>query len=64
MCDSMARDIYYLPVGVYAMKWLDIVLLVLIVGYCAYVIFVKKKKGCGGNCSDCAGCFRQEKKDI
>jgi len=44
------------------MKWYDIALLVLILSYCAYVIFIKKKHGCSGNCSSCAGCEKKNQK--
>ena len=42
--------------GGIAMMWYDIAVVVLIVGYCAYIIFGKKKGGCCGNCSECRGC--------
>lgn len=34
----------------------DVILIVLILGYCAYVLLSKKKHGCSGNCSQCGGC--------
>ena len=44
------------------MTWLEIALLVLVLGYCAYIIFGKKKHGCSGNCGSCQGCAHKEKK--
>jgi len=41
------------------MSWLDIAIVVLTVGYCAYIIFAKKKGGCCGNCSNCPGCGKK-----
>jgi len=41
------------------MTWLDVLLLVLIAGYCTYIIFGKKKHSCGGNCANCCGCDRK-----
>lgn len=37
----------------------NIVIVLLIVGYCAYIIYtrlIKKKGGCGGDCAGCSGC--------
>ncbi len=47
------------------MTWLDIVLIVLIAAYCAYIVLSKKKYGCCGDCSKCSGyaCSAQ-KKDV
>lgn len=38
------------------MSVMDILLLVIPLGYCAYVLLSKKKRGCCGNCSGCQGC--------
>lgn len=42
------------------MKWFEILILVLVVAYCAYIIFGKKKHGCSGNCSACQGCTNKK----
>ncbi len=42
------------------MNALDVILVVMIVGYCAYVLLSKKKHGCSGNCSQCSGCERKK----
>lgn len=42
------------------MTWFEILLVVLIAGYCAYVIFGKKKHGCCGDCGNCSGCAKKE----
>ncbi len=44
------------------MKWLEILILVLIAAYCAYIIFGKKKRGCCGDCRACQGCAEKDKK--
>ena len=39
------------------MTWIDWALAALVVGYCLYLIFRKKKPGgCCGDCSACSGC--------
>ena len=42
------------------MAFLDYLLLALILGYAAWVVFRPKKKqsGCCGNCSRCSGCHK------
>ena len=42
------------------MNWLDIILTVMIVGYCAYILFRRKGKGCSGCCGSCRGCHRKK----
>ncbi len=44
------------------MNLLEIGLMVLIIGYCAYILFGKKKRGCSGNCAGCSCCGCKEKK--
>ena len=44
------------------MKLFEILLLVLIAAYCAYVIFGKKKRCCCGDCAKCQGCADRDKK--
>lgn len=39
---------------------MDYVLLGLILGYTAYVLFFRKKRGCCGNCARCAGCRKKD----
>ena len=41
------------------MSFLDIILLVVPLGYCVYVLLGKKKRGCCGNCSGCQGCAQK-----
>lgn len=43
------------------MSGADWALVVLILGYCAWLIFrpKKKKSGCCGNCSQCSGCHER-----
>lgn len=43
------------------MKWFEILLLVLVAAYCAYVIFGKKKRGCCGDCTRCRDCGNKDK---
>ena len=43
------------------MKWADIAILVLIAGYCAYILFAKKRRGCSGCCENCRNCSCNEK---
>ncbi|MGN0594494.1 MAG: FeoB-associated Cys-rich membrane protein [Hominimerdicola sp.] len=42
------------------MNLFEIILIVLIFGYCGFLIYRRiknrDKKGCGGNCSCCNGC--------
>lgn len=45
------------------MRWYDIVVLLLVLGYCAYVLLRKKKGGCSGNCANCKGCAHSKKKN-
>ena len=45
------------------MKLLDIVFLVLIIGYCAYIVFTGKKAGCSGQCDRCGGCCSKKKEE-
>ena len=44
------------------MTWFDVLLLVLVLSYCTYIIFGKKKRGCCSNCANCSGCGHKEKK--
>lgn len=44
------------------MKWYDLLVLAVIVGYCAYVLLRKNKPGCSGNCENCKGCADKENK--
>lgn len=37
----------------------DYILLGLILGYCLYVLFGRKKKGCCGDCAKCGGCGKK-----
>lgn len=49
------------------MNPVSIIILLLIIAYCAFVIYkqVQKKKqgGCGGNCAGCSGCSSFQVKD-
>lgn len=49
------------------MNPVSIIILLLIIAYCAFVIYkqVPKKKqgGCGGNCAGCSGCSSFQVKD-
>lgn len=45
------------------MNWLDVFVIALIAGYCAYILFSKKKGGCGGCCANCQGCGCHRKKE-
>jgi len=38
------------------MSWLDYLVIALVAGYCAYILFSKKKRGCGGCSGCCADC--------
>ncbi|MBE7001415.1 MAG: FeoB-associated Cys-rich membrane protein [Ruminococcaceae bacterium] len=44
------------------MKWFEILILAAVIGYCAYIVFGKKKRGCNGNCSQCSGCSSKNNK--
>ncbi|MBQ4641271.1 MAG: FeoB-associated Cys-rich membrane protein [Oscillospiraceae bacterium] len=41
------------------MSLMDYLLIVLILGYCAYIILRKKKNICCGDCSGCSGCHKK-----
>ena len=43
------------------MSLIDILLLVLIASYCAYIVFAKKTNTCCGDCSKCRGCSESKK---
>lgn len=46
------------------MNPVSIIILVLILGYCIFILYKQREKkknggGCGGNCTGCAGCGSQ-----
>ncbi len=42
----------------------DWILVILIAAYGGYVLFSKKKTGCCGDCSRCAGCAEKKEKTL
>ena len=49
----------------------DIIILALILGYCAYLVYgiVKRFKngviqGCGGSCAGCGGCYSSDPDEV